>query len=487
MKYFWFFVGFVLLIFILFYIVVFTHPGNNIVRPIIQSEIIKRTMTPAKVTKFSLSVKHIDIRIKLDKYNSLLLMGDYSLLSNKLDLKYNVSFNKLQTLYRVTKKRLYGKLYTHGTITGTLKLLHIDGVSNIADSRTTYHITVANSQLTSITASVKGAKIQQLLALTAKPAYIDAKTNIDIDFKNITPHKLDGDAKIALFDTLFNYPLIKRDFNITLPKTTLSMNMNVKMKKNDAIYNYVLNSNLSHITSSGVVVPQPFHIDGKYNIYMKNLALLTPLTKRVLHGPLYFKGTVKGDLKALHVNGYSKTLHGNIDAVLKGKTLQAKLNNIQTMPILYILGYPGVFNSVVNADMTYDTLSRSGALNGKLTNGHFTQNLVLSLVRRYANVNLYNQRFDGDISTKIDKDTTFSNIALKSNNASIITKNMLLNSKTNAIKAKINIVANGNPLTINLSGNIKKPHVSLNVKKLLQKKASKAIKKQVSNLLKRFF
>jgi len=92
--------------------------------------------------------------------------------------------------------------------------------------------------------------------MVGKPAYINAKTNINIDFKDITPRKLDGDAKIALFDTSFNYPLIKRDFNITLPKTTLSMNMNVKMKKNDAVYNYVLNSNLSHVTSSGVVVPE---------------------------------------------------------------------------------------------------------------------------------------------------------------------------------------------------------------------------------------
>lgn len=489
MKYLWWLIGFVILIFILLYIIAFTHTGNNVVRPIIQNEIIKQTMTSAKVKKFSLSTKHIDIRINLDKYNSLSLIGDYSLLSSKLNLKYNVNFNKLQTLHKVTKQRLYGSLHTHGTITGTTKLLHVDGVSDIADSRTTYHITAANSKLTSIIASIDGANVQQLLTMVGKPAYLDAKTNVNLDLKKITPHNLDGDAKISLFDTSFNYPLIKRDFNITLPKTTLTMNMNVKLKKDNAIYDYVLNSNLSHITSTGVVVPKPFKLDGKYNIYMKNLALLAPLTKRVLHGPFYFQGTVKSDLKTSYINGYSKTLHGNIDAIFKGKTLQAKLKNIQTLPLLYILGYPGIFNSMVNADMKYDTLSKSGTLNGKVLNGHFTHNVLLSLVKQYTNTNLYNQRFDGDISTKIDKQTTLSNIALKSNNTSITTKNMMLNSKTNTIKAKINIVANRNPISFNVSGNIKHPHIATEISKQTIVNGVKTLlkNKKVSNFIKRLF
>lgn len=489
MKYLWWLVGLVVVVVGLLYVVAFTHTGNNIVRPIVQSEIIKRTMTPAKVTKFSLSIKHIDVEIKLDRYNSLSLVGDYSLLSSRLDLKYNVRFNNLQTLYRVTKKKLYGKLYTHGTITGTTKLLHINGVSDIADSATAYHITVVNSKPSSIIASIKGANIEKLLAMIGKPAYLNAKTNVNINFTNLTPHKLDGDAKISLFNTSFNYPLIKRDFNITLPKTTLGMNMNIKMKKDDAVYDYVLNSNLAHITSNGTVIPSPFSIDGRYDIYMKNLALLAPLTKRVFHGPFYYKGSVSGNLKALYVKGYSKTLKGNINAVLKGKTVQANLKKIQTLPVLYILGYPGVFNSTVNADMTYNTLSKTGILNGKLSNGHFTQNLVFSLVRQYTGFDLYNQIFNGDISTKINKQTTISNIALKSNNASITTKNMMLDSKTDAIKAKIDIVANRNPISFTVTGHIKHPHVAADISKATIKAGVKTLlkNKNVTNFLKKLF
>jgi len=190
----------------------------------------------------------------------------------------------LQTLQKVTKVKLYGNFNTNGTIKGTLDLINIDGISNIAQSKTNYHITLTKFNPTSVIAEINGAKIQSLLAMIGKKQYIKADANLKINFKNLTSHKLDGYAKFNLLHTLFNYKLIHNDFNITVPKTSLVINLLVSFKNDDANYKYLLNSNLAHITSNGIVTLQPLHVNSRYKAHVQNLALLTPIVNIPLLG-----------------------------------------------------------------------------------------------------------------------------------------------------------------------------------------------------------
>ena len=96
---------------------------------------------------------------------------------------------------------------------------------------------------------------------------------------------------------------------------------------------------------------------------------------------------------------------------------------------------------------------------------------------------MYVERFKGDVKADINKENIVASLDLKSNTSSIITKNTHLNSKTKKIKSKIDIVANHNPISVKLSGDINSPKVEVDATKLMKREAQKAIEKEVKKKL----
>jgi hypothetical protein len=133
--------------------------------------------------------------------------------------------------------------------------------------------------------------------------------------------------------------------------------------------------------------------------------------------------------------------------------------------------------------MDYNLVKEKGKFDGYLSNGKFTKNQVLDLTKQYAKIDLYKQRFKGDVTANIKKENIIASLDLRSNTSSIITKNTYLNSKTQAIVSKIDINANGNPLSVKLSGNVQSPKVEINADKLLKKEATKAASKELEKHL----
>ncbi len=106
-------------------------------------------------------------------------------------------------------------------------------------------------------------------------------------------------------------------------------------------------------------------------------------------------------------------------------------------------------------------------------------NQVLDLTKQYAHIDLYKQIFKGDVNAKINKEKIIASLDLKSNTSFIQTKNTRIDSKANTIDSKIDINANGNPLSITLKGNINRPKIGVDAKKIIKKEATKAIKKEI--------
>jgi hypothetical protein len=167
--------------------------------------------------------------------------------------------------------------------------------------------------------------------------------------------------------------------------------------------------------------------------------------------------------------------------------LKARLTKMQSLKILDILLYPKVFKSNIDGDLIYNLARSKGTFTGKLYSGSFTANEVLDLTKQYAHIDLYKQKFSGDIDADINKENILTSLSLKSNTSSLVTKDTKINTKSNRVKSKIDISANGNPITFYLEGPVDKPDVKINADKLLKKEASKAIKKGLGKYFKGLF
>ena len=589
----------------------------------------------------------------------------FILFSQAFDITYRVEMNKLQALKSLTNAPIQGKFYTNGTVKGDMAFIEIDGVSDVAKSETTYHVELTELNPTSIIAKIKEAKLDSLLYLSGQSSYAKADINLDINFKNITPHALDGDVSLVTKKGKIDSFLMKHDFNVSIPNTSFDMKLDAKLKGDGVDYTYLLSSNLAKIISSGKVIPQPLKTDIKYAVDIKELAVLKPITGADVRGAFRLNGSVKGtkakmivdgksdiassdtkftatlkefnpatikatikDLKLQkvlymvkqphytdgvlslsvdisdaksgklkgtivskiqkglldskfitkeykfktpmprttyklstlttlsgdiadtkvdldsslanldikrarfnikdgslvsdylvkiqsldklffvserHIRGgisangelkkakdldftmHSNVVGGKIDALLHNDDFHADLTSVQTLDALRMLIYPEIFKSSLNAKVDYNLVQKKGTFSGHLVDGKFTKNQVLTLVKQYAQVDLYAEKFKGDIGATINKEKIIASLDLRSNTSSIKTKNTKLNSKTKKISSKIDIVANHNPLTVKLSGDVSSPKVEVDATELMKKEAGKAIDKEVGKLLRGLF
>jgi hypothetical protein len=658
-------VGILLSIVAAVYTLVFTPLGNGIVKPILESKINDETNIGLKLTTFSLSFSDLNIVVALDEKNSLVIKGKYEIFKQSFDIDYNVQLKDMATLKALTKEQLNGSFFTDGNVAGDMAFIKVVGKSNFAKSQTSYALELTEFNPTSIIAKVKDADLATLLYMGNQKAYATAKIDLDLNFKNIKLHELDGNILFQTKKAKLNAGLMKKDFDLNVPKTSFTMDLVADLMDDDIVYKYKLNSNIAKISSAGRVTPEPLNVDIKYGVDVQELALLKPMTGADVRGNLKLNGKLKGDKKKMLLDGktdfassdttfsvvldefaprsihakvkslklqkalymvkqphyadalfdlnvdisdaregslkgtvqtkiskglvdskymtkayefksmmprtifsattfttldkniantklafksnlanldvqnakfnisdssvdsdYTTKVH-NLDKLffvtqrhLKGSikaegrlkkakdldftihskvasgTLNAKLHNddftatltkMQSLEVLDMLLYPKVFKSNVDGDVIYNLATSKGTFEGKLYNGLFTNNKVLDLTKKYAHIDLYKQKFKGDINADINKENILAVVDLKSNTSSIVTKNTKLNTKANTIKSKIDVNANGNPIEFYLDGALDNPKVKVKADALIKKEATKAVKKGLNKYLKGLF
>ena len=665
MKYLGWFFGVVMTVFVAVYTLVFTQFGNDLLKPTIESKIKEQTKLDSKLKTFSLTMSSFEIFLELNANNTILVKGNYSLFSQSFDVAYRAKLEELRTLKPLTQTQLQSSFHTDGTVVGDMKFIKVDGKSDVASSATDYHVVLTDFNPTSIIAKIDSADLKALLHMVNQKAYASGDVNLNVNFKNITPHKLDGNVKLQTLQGQLNTQVMKKDFNITIPSTAFNMNLDATLKGDDVDYEYMLNSNLAKITSAGKVVPEPLKVDLTYGVNVQELALLKPMTGADVRGSLKLNGGVKANKEKMEISGktdfaesdttfsallknfepvsvkanvkdlklqkalymikqphyadalfsldvdvsdartgslsgmvkskitnglldskymtkayefkttmpnttfnantittlnknivdtkvefhssladfdvkrarfdttdasltsdfivkvpnldklffatdrrlkgsivangelkkakdldfviHSDVAGGKLDAKLHNDDFHADLTALQTLDILEILIYPEMFKSSLDGKLDYNLLKESGAFNGKLSDGKFMQNKVLDLTKQYAHTDLYKETFKGDVNAKINQENILASLELLSNTSSIKTTDTKLNSKTQQIDSKIEILANKNPITVTLKGDVNSPKVAIKADELMKKEATKAVKKELNKLLKRFF
>lgn len=658
--------GFILIFIVTsIYVIAFTSVGNSLVKPMIQSKIKEQTKLESKLNTFVLTMSDFKIVLELNENNVIAIEGNYSLFTKAFDANYKVNLENLKTLKPLTNVQLDKNFHTSGTIKGDVAFMQIDGVSDIAQSSTTYHVELSDFNPTSIIANVKNLKLASLLDIGAQSNYASADVNLNVNFKNINPHALDGDIVLKTKNGLIDATLMKRDFNVTIPTTSFSMNLDAKLKGDDIDYSYELGSNLFQILSSGKVIPKPLKADIKYSLNIKELEVLKPLTQADIRGAFRLSGTIKGDkqnmvvegrsdlassdtkfeallkefapvtLKAAvknlkvekllymlkqphytdglfsmnadisdarsdklkgkvvtsitegildskyftkayefksqmpttafnsstlsmlngdiidtkvdlnsnlvnldiksakysiksaslksdytakienldkfffitdqHVKGgmtvngeFSKakdldlSIHtevagGKIDAKLHNDDFHAELNEIQTTELLYMLIYPELFESTINAKLDYNLAQSKGLFSGHVVNGVFAKNKTFDLIKQYVKFDMYRENFNGDVSAKINKENILASVDFRSKEAAVKTLDAKLNTKTKQIDADITVVAKKDSITANIKGDVDSPKVSVDLKKFIESETGKAVVKEVNKLFKKLF
>lgn len=397
MKWFYRILAIVALILIMVYVVVFTPIGNGIVAPIAEKKINESLGLKSRLETFKLDSSSLNIALTLTPQNKITVSGNFSLLSQSFNIAYRLRLNHLQALKPLTKETLYGKFHTEGTVIGDLKQIGIKGSSDIAGSNTNYDVTLTDFNPSSIKATVDGAKTEELLALVGKAPYAISRLHVNADMRSVDPENLQGDVSITLHDGKIDTALMQRDFNLSLPKTTFTLNQQATLRGKEIHYKTAFESNLAQILSSGSVSPKPLKTDLTYEINFKDLALLQPIINAPLRGPFMTKGSVKGDESLMKILGSSDIARSetryDIDLKkMKPAKVLASINNAQLDKLLYMGGQNAYANGTLDVDVQLSNLDPKN-LQGDATLTLDNGNINSKLMKRDFNVTLPQTQF----------------------------------------------------------------------------------------------
>ncbi|MFA5461527.1 MAG: hypothetical protein WC274_05565 [Sulfurimonas sp.] len=448
MKYLAWVVGLILLLVIALYVVAFTPVGNSLLKPIIEAKIQEQTKVESKLNTFLLSMSDFEVVLELAKDNLVIAKGSYSIFAKSFDINYEIDFKNLKSLEPILNMPLNGSFNTDGAVKGDLAFMTIDGKSSVGQSDTSYHVELSDLNPTSIIANMKNAKLSSLLYMGAKNPYAVADINLDINLKNITPHKLDGEIKLSTKNGVINPEFMKSDFNVTVPKTSFDMNLDAKLNGDDVVYNYDLVSNLFKISSSGALTPEPFKADVKYALDVKDLEVLKPISGADIRGALKLNGTLSGDKSKLVVRANSDVASSQttIEAILKDfapESLRAKIVNLDVSKLLYMVKQPHYADALLSleadiSDARVDSLK--GEVKSSITNGVF-DSAYLSKAYEFSSP-MPRSTFSAKTTTVLKDSMADTKVNFNSNLANLDIKSAKFNIKDGSLKSDYMISVN---------------------------------------------
>jgi hypothetical protein len=467
------------------YVFVFTSLGNEFLKPIVESKIQEQTKLNSKLEIFSLGMSNLEIKLVLNKNNTIHLKGDYSLFSQAVDITYSVEFKDLKTLKSLTQTQLNGTLHANGSLKGDKTFLTIDGKSDIASSDTSFSLIMKDLKPSSIVANITNLKLQELLPILKQPHYTDGVFWMKADITNLDIKNLQGDINASIKNALLNskYMTQKYEFKSAMPRTIFNLQTVTKLNSSIIDSKVNLNSNIANLDIKSVkYYMKDSSFTSDFITIIPNLDKFFFLTNQRMRGAITINGDIK-KAKDLDLNVYTKFAGGNIDAKVHNNDLKATINKLDTLELLKTLDYPEVFKANLNAELNYNLAKSKGRIDGHLVDGKFTENKLFNLLKEHSKLDLYKENFTGDINALLNKEKIITSFNLKSQQASIKTKNTKFNTKTQIIDSRIDLNINKDEIGANIKGDIKKPKVKLDIIDVIKNRVEKEIKK----LFKKFF
>ena len=474
MKFLFWIIGIIILLFTFIYVSIFTSYGNKALLPHIEKQIQKQIQMPSKLLKFRLSLKDFEVQLQINPHNSVHLYGNYSLVSQKFDINYVVDLKELSTLQPILKKKLDGRGYFQGNIVGNLSNIKILGTSKFAYAKSAYRLNFLDLELTSLQIKSKNLDLATLLLMFNQKPYISAKVDCDVHFTNIKEHELNGTLKLKTHRGSFNPTLVKNLFGYSIPKEN-----NFSLESMSNFHGDTVESKIEFLSDLFTLRSK----NTKYNIYKKILTsdydLFIPRVDKLF----FIKGKkFQGDLSLRGFVNYQKDFDMSINTKIAGGEIKGKLHNtklhldtlsLDTLDLLARFSYPKIVKASLEAHLDYDIFTAKGKLRSKLRNGVFSENKLFKLLKKYANFNPYKERFNGNLDAKINRDNFLIDMDLFSPHISMDTKKAKLNAQTKHIDALVNVEIASNEIAIKLDGDVAKPAMQINVGNLMINKLLK--------------
>ena len=413
----------------------------------------------------------------------LLTNGSIDLNSLNINSKYKVSIDKLAMLEPIINTKLNGSFSTNGTIKGDKNSMKIAGYSDIVNSKTSYNVTLKDLALDKIDANIKNAKLDKILHLVNQPIYAKANLNLDVEINSLD--KLNGKITTSLNKGLLNNKVIKRDFNISLPKNaTFNLKTLTSLDKNIIDTKATIKTFTANIeTKNSIFDTKTATFTTDYLITVPKLSKLYFITNQKMQGDIKINGDVKfkDDLTA---SFNSNKFNGKINGTLVKDILNLSIKDVNSLKLLNMMYYPEIYDSKIDLNLDYNLTSKKGTSNLVMNDGKFLTNQLSQTIKKFIKKDLTTEIYKvATINTKIDDQKLNSTLLMTSTNSKISSQKLFIDLEKSTIDSKIDMEYFKYKIGLTLTDDLTSPKVKIDANQLLKSKAKTKVSEAIEEKL----
>ena len=499
-----FFIAIVLLLIIgvfAAYGLLFTQPGNNLLKGVVQSKLSEKLQMPINVNKFLLRTSKIILNFNSPNALSVNIDADFTLFGKDINGKVTTKILDFSKFEKFVQKKLSGKCNIITDINGNLnKELVINVTSNIFEGNTKIKINLINKKLKNLFYEAKNLRIASIIKFLNYNNYatgiIDSRGKFD--FLNMK-----GEGKTFFIGNLVA-STIKKDFQVGLPYTKFKGEILNNLKDNKIFTVANIYSSLANLKLDKTI----FNFKDKslishYIVDLFNLALFNKMADQKFVG----KGKVEGNLKytkSIFTEGLVYINKNKLNYRLTYPELVITSDKFDSMDILKTISYPQIFKTFANINLKYNLLNKKGKLNLTFKKGVLQNTKLFKTVKKITGVDLALEVYkDGFLTTDINDKLLKNVFELKSKKTKISSDKTIIDLNKSIIDSLIHFDILGLGIKIFITGNLNKPdiktdlsdifknqlvpqNVEKNIKEIKSnvKKQSKVIKKELKGIKK---
>ena len=390
------------------YSILFTKPGNSFVSSYIENKVNdEQKDVQLKVNDFTLTFNTINFDATINDNSNINISGDLEILKKRVDVKYDIKINELSTLENLINQKLNGPFSSSGTFKGDANFSEINGISNIAESKTSYSLKLLDFEAKKITFVIENAKIEKLLNLLNQKSLAFGKLTLKGDIKDANISSLDGNISMNITKGKLNNQVINKEFKQNIASSIYF--------KSDVIA--ILTPNKASIKSDLITSLADVFMDktefiidsGKmstdYKLDIKNLAKLEGVIGKKLYGNFITKGNLVMNNGIIKIDGDSDIFDSLTKYSIKvlnsePEYIKFSINNAKIDKLLRTLNEPVYADGILNIDANI-TDAKLETLNGVIK----TKVSNAKIINPVANT-VFKQNLKKEITFKVDATTS---------------------------------------------------------------------------------
>ncbi len=406
-----------------FYYILYTDSGRNFSYNVLGFILTQKVHLHTRVTDINLTnYPYMKASVLVEDMYQLDIDGYYR--NKQFDMHYTL----ISHCIRSDACKIKGDVEIEGNFTGPRNHIVITGKGVALDGNISYAGIKKRHSFENINIDIQEINSTKLFKLLGQKAILDGKANAYIHFDKLSKGLRKGMLSYAVEDK--NYHALdvhlKTHIDIDNEKHTFNIYLNTPTAKL-ALLDGNYNQNKKEASAL-------------YILDIQNVEDLRNFLKVRYNAPFYSVGKLSYAQKKLGLHGFSKSLGGMLDLILKDNKLHFYLHHTPLAPLLKKLHTKTILDTNITGKGVYDLRKKTVKFDANLENAKFIDSKLTRSIRDKQHIDLAKEVFDqSHIHVRSVDKKIFTDLYLNNKTNHLHFVDTYVNSENNSIQSKVNL------------------------------------------------